>query len=94
MKKIKVYNQAGDIVFNNKIMNLQLPEHLVIEKSIKWFNDPDPCFIHKSAVMKRLFIELEDHIIKESNTKVLIEELPETLQRMFEKYEGSTRLCS
>lgn len=94
MKKIKVYNQSGDIVFNNKIMNLQLPEHLVIEKSIKWFNDPDPCFIHKSAVMKRLFIELEDHINEGNNSKVQIEELPDTLQMMFEKYEGSTRLCS
>lgn len=34
---------------------------MIINKSIEFFSDPEPCFIHRSAVLKRLLAEIENY---------------------------------
>ena len=39
--------------------DLPLAENVILEKSIEFFNDKEPCAIHRGAVHMRLLAELE-----------------------------------
>ena len=61
-KKKSVYDiclTLGDIT--QKIEDIPFAEDLIIEKSILFFSDPAPCFIHRGAVMTRLHGEIYDY---------------------------------
>jgi len=38
-----------------------LPEKAVLALSVEYFNDPEPCIIHRTAVHKRAILELMEH---------------------------------
>lgn len=48
----------GKVLRENKLTSLPLKEKAIITKSMEFYRDPEPCMIHRSAVMKRLFFEL------------------------------------
>lgn len=50
--------------------NLPITEEIIIQKSIEFFNDKEPCAIHRGAVQVRLLAEL-DKISSESGFKDL-----------------------
>jgi hypothetical protein len=45
-------------LFRNFVEKLPVREDLIIAKSLEYFNDDAPCFLHRSAVLQRLFAEL------------------------------------
>lgn len=50
---------AGDsVVYKGYLKDLPLKEEIILQKSIQFFNDPEPCHIHRSAVALRLTEEL------------------------------------
>lgn len=70
----KIYNlmvhmvdQEDKLIFQKKITALPLREEVIIENSIKYFDDPEPCMIHRSAVMKRIYMEIQDFFLRELN---------------------------
>ena len=42
---------------------------MLIEKSIYFFDDPEPCFIHRDAVRVRLTEELHKELLGETSGK-------------------------
>lgn len=48
------------ILYDGKWDELPFDEKIIIEYSIKFYDDPDPCYIHRSAVRIRLLAELEE----------------------------------
>ena len=46
------------VLFSGELMDLPLKDEWIIKKSIEFFNDPEPCFIHRSAVTIRLLDEI------------------------------------
>jgi hypothetical protein len=52
------------LLFEGPLQNLRFSEELIIKKSIQFFHDPEPCFIHRSAVVSRILAEL-DLLLKE-----------------------------
>ncbi len=63
MKVLFFSSNSGQLA-KMKLTNLPLKESAVLSKSIEFFNDPEPCMIHRGAVMKRLFLEMEDALTK------------------------------
>jgi hypothetical protein len=59
---IRFVDNADKVLLERKLISLPLNEAVVINKSIEFFNDPEPCMIHRSAVMKRLFVEIESYL--------------------------------
>ena len=51
------------VLFNGDISDLPLKDEWIIKKSIEFFNDPEPCFIHRSAVTVRLLNEVWDYAV-------------------------------
>lgn len=61
---------SGNIIKKCKITSLPLKEEVIIAKSIEFFNDDSPCFIHRSAVMKRLYSEIEEYFSQHGENRV------------------------
>lgn len=60
---ITVYHE-DTILYQGDLHELPIRESVLIQKSIHFFDDPEPCFIHRSAVALRLIVELEEHLLQ------------------------------
>ena len=61
---------AGDhVVYEGLLKDIPIKETVLIEKSIYFFDDPEPCFIHRDAVRVRLTEELHQELLRENNAK-------------------------
>ena len=59
---------GGDVLFEGNIMGLPLNEEWILKKSIEFFDDPAPCYIHRSAVTVRLLDEIWESAESASGT--------------------------
>lgn len=48
------------VVFRGLTAQLPVRERAVLEKSVEFFGDPEPCMIHRSAVLASIFEEFEN----------------------------------
>ncbi|WP_034486352.1 hypothetical protein [Butyrivibrio fibrisolvens] len=49
-----------DVLYDGLWDNLPIAEDIIIQKSIEFFNDKEPCAIHRGAVQIRLIAELDN----------------------------------
>lgn len=68
IKSISFLNNRKEVVKSYKLTSVPIKEQTIISKSIEFFNDPEPCFIHRSAVIKRLVAEIDDYFYNISKT--------------------------
>lgn len=54
---------SDQVLYENLLKDIPIKENILIEKSIAFFNDPAPCFIHRSAVQVRLTEELHQELL-------------------------------
>lgn len=54
------------ILYQGPVSEVPLRESKVLEVSTRFFNDPNPCYIHRGAVRVRLTAELEEMMKKDS----------------------------
>jgi hypothetical protein len=88
-----IRDSKNNIIFNNKISALPLHEEFILSDSIKYFNDPEPCMIHRSAVMKRIYIEISDFFhseAKKSNYQFSWSQLPTSLKKYINIHDAKT----
>ena len=57
---IEVYDAQGATLISCGALDYALPEDMVVRLSTEYFNDPEPCEIHRAAVLKRVMMELID----------------------------------
>ena len=74
-KKFSIY-AGGKEVFRAPLVEISLKEEKVIEKSIEYFDDPEPCYIHRGAVVARLADEMAAEAEKNGG-KLSGDEIPE-----------------
>jgi hypothetical protein len=51
-------------IYQGLLKDIPLKESVIIEKSILFFNDPEPCDIHRTAVRLRITEELSIKLIE------------------------------
>ena len=78
---------AGKTLYSGRVYGLPIRECVVIQKSIEFFNDPEPCYKHRGAVHTRLWAELEQYLEKVGCQPVEIGSLPEELRCVIEIQE-------
>lgn len=74
-KKFSIF-AGGKEVFRAPLIEIPLKEETIIQKSIQFFDDPEPCYIHRGAVVTRLADEMAQ-ACEESGGKLSGETLPE-----------------
>lgn len=73
----------GGALYDGALTAISVPEPLIIELSIEFFDDPEPCQIHRGAVLKRVFMELME--LGEGTTPAA--ELPDNARRYLSAYD-------
>jgi hypothetical protein len=87
---VRILDGEGRPVFDGPLRDLRFPEKLIIRKSIEFFRDPDPCFIHRSAVVSRLVAELD--LLLREEPELSLEELEKSCPDYLGEYAGARRL--
>ena len=59
---VSVYGPEG-ILYEGLLKDIPLKDSVIIQKSIHFFNDPEPCYIHRGAVRVRLTHELHEELL-------------------------------
>ncbi|MCX7843211.1 MAG: hypothetical protein N2489_09085 [Clostridia bacterium] len=57
---IILHGENGEKIYEGAFSALSLRESLILNKCIEYFNDQNPCFIHRSASVNRILFELEE----------------------------------
>ncbi|MDR3192814.1 MAG: hypothetical protein LBT87_07090 [Treponema sp.] len=83
---IRLTDRQGKVLYQGPLNGLGFPEKLIIAKSIYFFNDEEPCFIHRGAVAARLFEELNR--LLEERGKMSAAELAESAPGYLDEYPG------
>ena len=72
-KPVLTLKYREQILFQDEISLLPFKESSILEKSIEYYDDPEPCYIHRNAVRIRLIAEFE----------VLLKKNPSLLSSLF-----------
>lgn len=83
-KIILVKDGAGGICYQGRPEEMRFPEAVILRLSIDFFDDPSPCFIHRSAVIARIAEELRAGIPAGELCRVFA--LPDPLPGYFAGY--------
>jgi hypothetical protein len=84
---ILLRGKGGTVLFTGPLETLRFSEKLTVAKSIYFFNDPEPCFIHRSAVAARLFEEL--NLLLEKAKTISAAELDKSCPGYLDEYPGA-----
>lgn len=66
-KYIRIFS-GSQICYDGLLEALPLCESVILQKSIQFFDDPEPCYIHRDAVRIRLLAELEQAFVPSEQT--------------------------
>ncbi|MDR0450684.1 MAG: hypothetical protein LBH26_05425 [Treponema sp.] len=88
--EVQILGREGAPIFDGPLQSLRFPEKLIIEKSVEFFRDPEPCFIHRSAVVSRLVAELD--LLLREDPDLSLEALEEKCPAYLGEYAGGRRL--
>jgi hypothetical protein len=78
------FNKNGEKLMDKKLTSLPLKEEFIIQKSIEWFDDPEPCMIHRSAVMNKIYTRIGEYIKEQKVNELLWNDLPESIRSAFD----------
>lgn len=84
-QRIRIDAPQG-VLYDGALTAMPLPDALIIELSIEFFDDPEPCQIHRGAVLKRVFMDITLTLGENSTTSY--ERLPDNLRRYLSGYAG------
>jgi hypothetical protein len=84
---VLILDGQGAPIFDGSLRDLCFPEKLIIGKSIEFFHDPEPCFIHRSAVASRLMAELD--LLLRAQPELSIGALEESCPGYLGEYAGA-----
>lgn len=74
-------------LYDGPVAELAVPERVVLALSEKFFGDPEPCHIHRGAVLSRVYSEL--HQASGDGNGVSIASLPEEMRGCLCAYPGA-----
>lgn len=57
-----IRNNRGETLYDGRLDAYSPSDKTVVALSIEFFNDPEPCVIHRSAVLKRVYMELQEFL--------------------------------
>lgn len=77
--RLQLLDASGAVLYDGALEALVLEEALVLSLSVSFFGDPEPCFIHRSAVLQRAYMELTQAL--EGRGPVQVSALPADISR-------------
>jgi hypothetical protein len=72
-------DECGKTLYDGKIYGIPIYGDVILQKSIEFFNDPEPCYKHRGAIYMRLWAEIEQYLEPLGGRPVPVVSLPEAL---------------
>lgn len=85
--ELQFVDSLGKTVLKTKLISLPIKENIILSKSMECFQDPEPCMIHRSAVVKTFYMELYEYItgvLDGNNISTQRIQIPETLMAVID----------
>lgn len=95
IKTIFITGYSGQVIFQGRITSLPLKEDKIIKKSIEMFNDSDPCIIHKTYVMKKIILDIDDYlnsVLDQGELKMRWDCVPDSIKQVLDFKEQANEL--
>jgi hypothetical protein len=90
MVRIRITDQTGKTLIDKKLTGIPLREPAIVDATKEYYNDPYPCIIRRSAVMRIMFTQIEDMLRKKLlSFPVLVSDLPERFSYLVDLPEGA-----
>ncbi|HEX3028450.1 MAG TPA: hypothetical protein VHT34_03910 [Clostridia bacterium] len=87
VKKIMLYDETGNIIFEDRIASLPVKEDSIIKKSIELFSENEPCVIQRTMAVKSCYIEMDEYFTSMQQQGTLVvknDELPAWITDMLD----------
>ena len=84
---IIIITKSSKLLFHDDVFNLPIKDAEVISGSIEFFNDPEPCMIHRSAVISRYYIQIcnwLDGIHYANDKSIEFEDIPINIRKLLD----------
>ena len=84
---LSFYDRDQNMLLSRKLTAVPLRDKAIRALSMTYYSDPEPCIIHRSAVMNRIFMELSDYFEKMSQRGIArcsVDELPGEFMTYFD----------
>ena len=81
---VTLTDENGSVLYDGRIYGLPLRESAILQKSIEFFNDPDPCYKHRGAVHVRMWSDIEKHLLQTGSRSVRFNSLPDEFREWIE----------
>ncbi len=65
---LRLYGASG-LLYDGLLKDIPIKEETLLAKSIEFFDDPEPCHIHRSAVRTRLTAEIQKELLMHQGQK-------------------------
>ncbi len=89
--RLSVWNAEGEALYDGLLTSLRLTEDMVKALSVQFFDDPEPCEIHRAAVLSRVFMELRETLVP--GEAVELSGLDAGSRSYFSAYPGAARVA-
>lgn len=89
--KLCFIDNLGEIIEEKNLTALSLRDESIIEKAIEFFDDPEPCMIHRSAVINRIFAEVGEYFlqhVEKGKLEILWNQVPDCLRSYINTKDG------
>ncbi|NLX70235.1 MAG: hypothetical protein GX024_04970 [Clostridiales bacterium] len=63
-KEFLFIDSDNNLIMKKDLTSIPIKEECIIKKSIELFNDPEPCIIHRTYVLKKIFMEMSEYFDK------------------------------
>ncbi|EPR09417.1 hypothetical protein [Ruminiclostridium papyrosolvens] len=84
-RRIVFIDKKGSTKHECKLNSLPFKDEIIIEKSIELFNDREPCIIHRSYIMKKLMLEINEYfneVLPLGKGQIVLEEIPKNIREL------------
>ena len=88
--RLALLDRNGSAILVCPVGEYDLPEKTVIALSTEYFDDPEPCDIHRSAVHRRAMMELME--LCPSGTTASVADLPAAMRAWFPPQTAAVRI--
>ncbi len=71
--QVSIFNSRDELLFSGELHSVPIKEAVIITKSIEFFDDHNPCYIHRGAVTIRLLGEIEAYLKRHTEKNFIVD---------------------
>lgn len=71
--QVSFFDNNDKLLFEGELDSIPIKEDVIIRKSIEFFNDHNPCYIHRGAVTVRLLGEIDGYMKMQAGSSIIVD---------------------